>query len=109
MTGTRLIVLEKRISDLIKIIESLKSVINDINDRVKTLEEIEEMNREPESHSEKQLGEMMKRRFPQLKEEKGCGKVVNPKYWGITCGDINPFDDKIFLCDNCEKRGEQNE
>jgi hypothetical protein len=71
MTGTRLIVLEKRISDLIKIIESLKSVINDINDRVKTLEEIEEMNREPESHSEKQLNEMLERQIARQEDSEG--------------------------------------
>jgi hypothetical protein len=42
--------------------------------------------------------------------QKGCGKLLTPRYLGFTCGERNPFSNsKPMLCDECEKQGEQHD
>lgn len=42
-------------------------------------------------------------------KNKGCGKVFIPKqlenflYIGFSCGDINPLNSEVLLCDECLK------
>jgi hypothetical protein len=58
---------KRMIEDKLRIeIKRLKLIIFQKDIKIKKLKQIE-----PESHSEKQLREMMERKFPQLKQEQG--------------------------------------